>query len=1029
MRVALLSCNAQAGDAIGNAVAEKLAFFLEHGAEVRVFLQQDKLLHPAVRPHARLLATPDLRGESGRYLTSCDLVVFEFGQAYSLLGLLPLLAGGRARILLDYHGITPPELWPAHNREALEQGCRQRGLAWFADGVVTHSRFTGRELTEATGFPSERLHILGHPLPPGQFSAEPPGQDLRQRLRLTEGRILLFVGRLAANKRIGVILEAMARLRDRQPPLHLAVVGDASDVYALEKQQLQERAVELSLQARLHFLGHVSDTELSDAYRSADLFVMPSRHEGFCVPVVEALASGVPVVAARAGALPETLGNAGYTFTPDDPDDLARLLTRVLETPPAPRNIRTPRIAVVTLRYGAELVGGAERSLRTIAHQLCQAGCQVEVFSTWLEDEGSPATTRSATTILDAEIPVHRFPAGYGERERWRDALARLQQSEGQILEETEHAFLEAGIQSPELLAALRDRQDEFDVVVVGPYLHSLTWQTARLVPEKTLLVPCFHDEPLARLRAWRAAYQAVGGLLYHSPEEQAFAEQELGLNHPGGVCLGTLLPPSASSTSTATEGRYLLYCGRYAPEKNLPLLLEYAQRYHEQQPGRFTFVFVGAGSVRIPAAPWARDLGYVGEEQKSALLAGAAALIQLSRNESLSLAALEAWQQGTPVLAQRRCAVMAGQLHRSKGGRLIEDYASFAAALDDLHARPDSWKEMGRRGQAFVREQYEDAPYFRAKLLAALEELRLPVAERMRMRGLERMASFDRKHWRERFANIVEHLLHTPRAPASDAVEIRVRGGDRNVASGQGTLLVPVRVVNRGSLPLLPEGPTRRVVAVQVVGDAKSGQPVERHETPLPGLLLPGRALSATVVVPVPQRPGCYRVLFQLGIPGAALPEAGAETVLSLHVHGGSPVAMPERGGTCLPLLESIQICLREAEQRRQLPDDYLDVCEGRFARLKRWIKRKLLGNFKRAYVDLLSRQQTAYNRQLLQAVQELAECVALLDQGSSPRQITASPDQLLTRQVQELERQLTALKARLALLEQPEAREESVP
>jgi hypothetical protein len=76
----------------------------------------------------------------------------------------------------------------------------------------------------------------------------------------------------------------------------------------------------------------------------------------------------------------------------------------------------------------------------------------------------------------------------------------------------------------------------------------------------------------------------------------------------------------------------------------------------------------------------------------------------------------------------------------------------------------------------------------------------------------------------------------------------------------------------------------------------------------------------------------------------------------------------------------EAVQAPLAAAHALQRLPDDYLDVTEGRCARLKRWLKRKLLGNFKKGYVDVLSRQQTQVNQHLLLAVQHLAEhCAAL--------------------------------------------------
>src|SRR5439155_8432578 len=123
-------------------------FFVERGADVRVFLESDQRLHPALRPHAHVLKTRSPKGEGWRFLASCDLVIVEYGQHYGLLELLPLLAGGKPRVIFDYHGVTPLDLWGAHNREALEKGLPQRGLVWCADAAVAHSRFTRGELLD-----------------------------------------------------------------------------------------------------------------------------------------------------------------------------------------------------------------------------------------------------------------------------------------------------------------------------------------------------------------------------------------------------------------------------------------------------------------------------------------------------------------------------------------------------------------------------------------------------------------------------------------------------------------------------------------------------------------------------------------------------------------------------------------------------------------------------------------------------------------------------------------------------------------
>src|SRR5262245_29255503 len=127
MRVALVSHNARSGDAIGNQVAEKLAFFLERGAEVRVLVESAERIHPEVARHHQLMKAEPV-GDAWEFLSTADLVCIEFGQFYSLLTLLPLLE--KPRVIVDYHGITPLELWSGHNREAVLKGLQQRGLVY-----------------------------------------------------------------------------------------------------------------------------------------------------------------------------------------------------------------------------------------------------------------------------------------------------------------------------------------------------------------------------------------------------------------------------------------------------------------------------------------------------------------------------------------------------------------------------------------------------------------------------------------------------------------------------------------------------------------------------------------------------------------------------------------------------------------------------------------------------------------------------------------------------------------------------------
>src|SRR2546421_229910 len=107
MRVALLTQNARAGDALGRQLVEKVGCFLDRGAGVRVVLADDRNLHPALKPYTIRQLPDDLRGPGFQALQQADLVVVEYSQYYPLLELLPLVADGSRKILLDYHGVSP----------------------------------------------------------------------------------------------------------------------------------------------------------------------------------------------------------------------------------------------------------------------------------------------------------------------------------------------------------------------------------------------------------------------------------------------------------------------------------------------------------------------------------------------------------------------------------------------------------------------------------------------------------------------------------------------------------------------------------------------------------------------------------------------------------------------------------------------------------------------------------------------------------------------------------------------------------
>jgi glycosyltransferase involved in cell wall biosynthesis len=703
------------------------------------------------------------------------------------------------------------------------------------------------------------------------------------------------------------------------------------------------------------------------------------------------------------------------------------------------------RVAVVACRYGTDIVGGAEASLRTIAESLHQAGHQVEVFTTCVKAESDWSNHGPEGASVTNGVTVQRFPIDPREPARFQAAHQRIGDADGRVPAEIEHDFLTHSIRSRELIEALRERSEQWDAVIAGPYLFGLTFDVAREFADKVLLLPCFHNEPAARLPLLLDAYRHVGGVLYHSPEEQRLAEIDIGLNHPRAACIGTVVDTEKAGNPLRGEEqvgggrRYLLYAGRYSPHKNLPLLLKYARRYAGRHPDRFVFAFVGQGDLDLPDEPWLKDVGFVSETTRRDLIAGAEAVVQLSRMESLSLVALEAWAQGVPVIVDRDCEVLAAQVRRCRGGAEVASYEAFALALNDLWKNPQRWHELGRQGQEYVRAQYSCRPAFAARLTEALRSLQTPLRERMRQLGPPRAEACKRARWRECFGAIVEDVLHAlPRAVRHHA-EVRPRSESRTVAAGSEAVLVPVQVHNDGSHPLVPTGPARTVLQWRIFDEAGKAIELPATATPLPSLIPPGQTAPAAVLIAVPPKPGVYQVSFAANRRGEAVREgkapaeprstgdlrlgrglalpnpdpADSARSLRLTVEASNGLA-PRRGGTAL--MEAVQAALLRAEKLKQLPDDYADITEGWLARWKRRIKSKLLNNFKRAYVDVLSRQQSAFNQQVVQLLQELAEYCATLEHAveQRPGEPAALPAAGLTEQ-----RRVAELEERLARLE----------
>jgi glycosyltransferase involved in cell wall biosynthesis len=203
----------------------------------------------------------------------------------------------------------------------------QTGLSIrMADRVITDSESSRRQITRIMRLPANRVEVI--PLAADTYFGQPAGAaELSEARALTSGRpFVLFVGILSPQKNLLTLLRAFAESGLAGLGVSLVLAGSNVEGYA---PILRATAARLGIAESLVLTGFVSKALLRALYQGGLCVVLPSHGEGFGLPLVEAMASGTPILAANRQAIPEVLGDSGCLFEPDDTGALATLLHRV----------------------------------------------------------------------------------------------------------------------------------------------------------------------------------------------------------------------------------------------------------------------------------------------------------------------------------------------------------------------------------------------------------------------------------------------------------------------------------------------------------------------------------------------------------------------------------------------------------------------------------------------------------------------------------------------------------------------------
>ena len=332
MKIALLAPSLTAHDAVGTDVLEMAAALRAAGHDVRLYADHAQGIRESVH------APPAL----DRWIGTRDLVIYHYSIGWPRVE--AQLATLNCRRVLRYHNITPPEFFQGWSRDHVRSCAAGRAslttLATLGfDLALACSAYNLAELVGA-GLPRARGSVLA-PFHRCEALLDQPA-DAGLLDRYGDGRRnVLMLGRVAPNKGHASLFGAFACYREHYAhDARLLVVGKHDRRLARYSRHLRDRCAALGIADHVHFLDNIDDARLKACWLVADALLMLSEHEGFCVPLVEAMALGVPVVARDRSAIGETLGDAGLLWRESDPRLFAASLARLARDPDAAETLR-----------------------------------------------------------------------------------------------------------------------------------------------------------------------------------------------------------------------------------------------------------------------------------------------------------------------------------------------------------------------------------------------------------------------------------------------------------------------------------------------------------------------------------------------------------------------------------------------------------------------------------------------------------------------------------------------------------------
>jgi len=373
------------------------------------------------------------------------------------------------------------------------------------------------------------------------------------------------------------------------------------------------------------------------------------------------------------------------------------------------------RIALVPPRYGGEVVGGAELSLREVAHGLAARGWSVDVLTTCAQDHFTWANVFPAGVTTDGAVTIRRFPVVKDTPGHDRAVVEQMAHRGEMPTIVQQQRWMNDSLRVPELFHHLLDHAEDYRAIIVSPYMFWTSFACGQVAPGRTILRPCLHDEPYARFELFEPLFTGVAGLWFFTEPEAELASSLFRLPASteivgDGVQVPPRYDPAGFRAKFALGNRpFVLYGGRREGAKGWERLVDGFANAVRKEDLDLSLVTFGGGEVNPPAdvADRVIDLGFLSDADRDDAFAAARAYLQPSSLESFSRTVMEAWLAGTPVIANGASAVVRWHCERSDAGLVYDDDLELEQCLRFVAEAPDLAAALAKPGRDYVLDHY----------------------------------------------------------------------------------------------------------------------------------------------------------------------------------------------------------------------------------------------------------------------------------------------------------------------------------